>query len=180
MKTITPKFASITFAVLLGTTAMAQEGATIAPEHDDVRAVEALLLNNNSSVFIQDDNSGATVQGDFVLGSPADLYWAAASVWHAFTLAERSNLSIDLAGTTFVQPGAFFDGLLVEPTTTGHAITADALYLSTANDGNYAMTFLALSPGTYYFPVGLIPGVAEGHYNLKVSTTPYPGEVVTR
>ncbi|MFZ1686586.1 MAG: hypothetical protein WAU70_04140 [Flavobacteriales bacterium] len=180
MKTYRTTTTAISIAILLGATAHAQEAGINTRGYDDVRTAEALLLSANSTIRIQDDNSGATIQGDFVPGSPAELNWGAASVWHAFTLGERSNLTIDFAGTEFVQPAAFFDGLVMEPTTTAHTMVADALYLSTAKDGNYAMTFLALSPGTYYLPIGHIPGVAEGRYALTVNTTPYPGEVVTR
>ncbi|MEO8067904.1 MAG: hypothetical protein ABI599_09455 [Flavobacteriales bacterium] len=180
MKTMKPLTTTITIAVLLSATTKAQESASSARDHDNVFAVEAVVLSANSSVHIQDDNSRATLQGDFIPGSQADRQWGTASVWHAFTLTEKSNLTIDLGGTEFVQPGAFFDGLLPEPVTAGNTITADALYLSAAKDGNYAMTFLALSPGTYYLPIGCIPDFAEGRYVLTVNTTPYPGEVVTR
>lgn len=180
MKTFKPTTTAISIILLLGITANAQEASINAPRHDDVWSTEAVVLSANSSVRIQDDNFGATVQGDFVPGSSVERNWGAASVWHAFTLSERCNLTIDFAGTQFVQPGAFYDGLIIEPLATAHTIAADALYLSAAKDGTYAMTFLALPPGTYYLPIGCIPGVAEGKYTLTVHTAPYPGEVVTR
>lgn len=180
MKTFKTTTTAISIAVLLGATATAQEASINAPVHDDLWTTEPVFLSANSSLRIQDDNSGATVQGDFIPGSLAERNWGAASVWHGFTLSERCNLTIDFAGTQFVQPGAFYDGLIMEPLGSANTIAADALYLSAAKDGNYAMTFLAMSPGTYYLPIGCIPGVAEGSYTLTVNTTPYPGEVVTR
>ena len=172
MKTITIQPTLLAVALILCIDGVAQNTVFAQhPANDHFQNVQAQVLPLGSAVIFSNDNTGATIDNDFLPGSVADVNWGVASVWHAITLTEPADVVVDLCGTNFAQPGAFADYLFPDSPDVDQVIEATSLYPSPCSDGNYAMTFTDLAPGTYFMAVGDIPGIAEGNYSLTVSAS---------
>lgn len=162
-------------ALTLHSGTKAQEASLYTPANDRFLDVLPVDLGIGATAILRNDNTGATIDGDFIPGSKADINWGVASVWHAIHINEEADITLDYGGTRFQQPGAFAEYLFPDRPDAREAIAATMLYLSTCGDGNYAMTFTDLMPGTYYVAVGYLPDIAQGTYNLTVSADAPPG-----
>lgn len=121
-------------------------------------------LAAGATLVFSGDNSSATGSGDFAPGSP---YTGAPVLWHSFTTAECTDVSVSFCGQVPAW-GTVFGFLATD-------CPADSLvYFSTFNtdscgDGNSTYYYLALEPGTYAVPVVLDPGNnSVGPYNISV------------
>lgn len=147
-----------------------------APYNDRYQLVQPVELSLGGALLFTNDNTGATIDDDFLPGSNVADNWGVASVWHAFTISENADVTVDFCGTGFQQPGAFAEYLFLGRPDRGNAREAATLFPSPCGDGNYAMTFTDLSAGTYFLPVGFIPKIAEGTYSITISAT-VPGAI---
>ncbi|MEZ4739877.1 MAG: T9SS type A sorting domain-containing protein [Flavobacteriales bacterium] len=112
-----------------------------------------------ASVVRNGDNTGALTDGIFGVGV----------VWEAFTTTECADITIAYCGTT----PAFSAALLYLGTgcpLTNYAIVGQGNVTNqNCGDGNFEISLPQLSPGTYYYPVMMIPGSSEGPYTLTFS-----------
>lgn len=126
-----------------------------APENDLCSAVTPEQLDAGASLSFTGDNTGALdTEG---LG--------AGSVWHAFTISETMDLTVDYCGTPGF--GSAFEALYVGCPWTAY-IPADSMNTSACADGAMTLYFANLCPGTYYYAVRL-DAAAEGEYMLNVA-----------
>lgn len=122
---------------------------------------EALTIGG-SLTFTGDNTDGLDTEG---LGSP--------SVWHAFTIAECANVTLDYCGTD----PAFGNGLaslfMNCPSLDGFVATDDYDF-ETCPDGNATIRWSYLPAGTYYYAVikdAASEPAAVGAYTLNVTAT---------
>lgn len=92
-------------------------------------------------------------------------------VWHAFTITECMDVTLDYCGTTPAFGNAWLNlsmGCPCDSSTVGGDWD-----VTTCPDGNVTIKWTALNPGTYYYPVLLDPDYdAEGPYTINVSGVP--------
>ena len=140
-----------------------------APPNDLCSSVTATALTVGSPITFTGDNTGATFTNDYAVGSQLETL-GLASVWHAFTTTECSNLTISYCGTD----PAFLDFWIVLAT----ACPADELLFNSSFnttdcvDGNGTIYFTGVPAGTYYLPVMNNPdpmALAVGPYTIEVS-----------
>lgn len=112
-----------------------------APANDLCANVTPVAVGIGSSVTFTGDNTDALdTEG---LGN--------GSVWHAFTLAECSNITLDYCGTT-PNFGNGLASLFIGCPSTG-VITTEDYNAETCADGNFTINFANVPPGTYYYAV---------------------------
>lgn len=150
------------------------------PWNDRWTAVRPMALGANDVIAFSGDNTNATVEEDLMPGSPLDLAWGGPCVWHAFTTDRLTDVTVSFCGTAFAQPGAFVDELFMLAPNSQRAVQATTLFPARCGDGNYAMTFPSLPPGTYYIAVGYLSSIAEGDYLVTVSARSAEADMVTR
>ncbi len=90
------------------------------------------------------------------------------TVWEAFVITDCAQVQVDLCGTSPVFGNYFTD--LVIGCTLDSVIGASSV--TDCGDGNVALAFGPLEPGTYHVPILMEPGVAEGPYTLHITTLP--------
>ncbi len=160
---------AVTFILRMNVSAQSTVHHPVNDRFLDIKPVE---LPGGSTILFTSDNTGATIDDDFIPGSIADINWGVASVWHAFHINTVADVTLNYCGTDFAQPGAFADYLFPDRPDAREAVPANTIFPAPCGDGNYAMTFNALAVGTYYVAVGYIPSIAEGEYALAVTATP--------
>lgn len=134
------------------------------PENDVCSgAVPAAITPGGMVIFMGDNTNASNTEG---LPLP--------SLWHAFSIAECQDITIDLCGTTptFLN---WSTALFVDcPATT--PIFPSFSDAETCGDGNVSQVYSGLPPGTYYYPVFRDEAKAtraQGPYTVHVSgTTP--------
>jgi hypothetical protein len=125
-------------------------------------------LGNPPGTFIlSGDSSSATSNSCPMLGTNAVM-------WHAFSLDDCANVTIDLCCTDPPNDPTF--DLLFDACPCGAAITATESGRNIAcYDGNMSATFKLLGPGTYYYPIHAGTGQASvGPYQLHITVEPCP------
>ncbi len=129
-----------------------------APYNDECANAVVQVLPYGGSVTMTGDNTGATDTESF--GNP--------NVWEAFTIDTCSSVTVSYCGTN----PAF--GLVYSILLDGCPGFVSVQNSGTAacGDGNTAISYADLSAGTYYIPVLLWPGLAEGPYVITVTSTP--------
>ena len=142
------------------------------PVNDLCGSVTADPLSVGGSISFSGDNTGATIAGDYVPGSTLDAD-GMASVWHAFTTTECADVTLDYCGTN-----PAFGNVWVVLATSCPAddalVFAGGFNDTDCVDGNFTLFFPGLPAGTYYVPVMLDPGVAEGPYSISISAVACP------
>lgn len=140
---------------------------TNAQDNDFCQDVTPVPLPLGSSVEFSGDNTGATIDGDYVPGSTLGSL-GIPSTWHAFTVTACSNITISYCGTA----PAFTEFWNVLATT----CPANNVYIFTpqynytaCGDGNPTMYFQNAPAATYYYPVWYEDPGAAGPYTITVS-----------
>lgn len=147
------------YVITISATACASAG----PPNDLCTGAQPHALDIGDTVTITGDNTGATDNDG--LGIPV--------VWESFTLAQCANVTVDYCGTA--PPFTVnFHGIYADCPATAFIDTTAG---GTCPDGNRSDTFEGLAPGTYWIPVVLEAGTAEGAYTLNVTATACAGPV---
>lgn len=132
-------------------------------------------LANGTSIEFTGDNTGATITGDYEPGSILASF-NEPSVWHAFTTAECSDITLDYCGT--VPAFTEYWNVLATTCPANNVLVVTQLYDNGAcGDGNVTMHFNGVPPGTYLYPVWSEAGVTEGPYTINVSAVTCGGNV---
>ncbi len=143
---------SITFS------AVACGGGTTPPNDECVDA-NIQSLSVPGTVSVNGDNTGATDSEGFGFNT----------VWEAFTITQCADVTVDLCGTNPVF-GEYVINLVDDCAFT---TVFDASAGADCGDGNIALSFLGLAPGTYYYPV-LESALATGPYTVNFTATACP------
>jgi hypothetical protein len=146
-----------------------------APPNDRCDHVLPRALPMGGSLFFTGDNTGATNTDDAVQGTEvADS--GLPTVWHAFTVASCSKVTIAYCGTDPVFTSHW--NLLGQGCPATSFIAATGTDDAICGDGNRTLVFDGLQPGTYYIPVlSEVFGTANGPYQLTVSAKVCSGGV---
>lgn len=103
-------------------------------------------------------------------GSSTDPVLGATLVWEGFTTTECTDMTVSYCGTT----PAFLGGLAYLavgcPLTNLVFNTGQNVIGNVCGDGNFAILFPELPPGTYYYPVLEAPG-SSGNYSVTFIAT---------
>jgi hypothetical protein len=136
------------------------------PWNDDCSAVTPVTLTPDVPVTFTGNNLGAT-QGCALIGGLAE-------VWHAITLPQYMDITLDYCTTAGPFTSAW--GLFVRGCPCESVVWADGYDTTTCGDGNMTFRWAGLSPGTYYYPVLLDPPSGSvGPYVLHVVGALGPG-----
>jgi hypothetical protein len=143
-------------------------GAPDPPANDGCSGVTPQPLEQGTPLTFTGTTAGATINGDF---AQPDINTHAA-VWHAVTITECADLTIDLCGTS----PAFTNGYgIIDtscPSDTATQILYSTVNTTSCDDGNFTVIYYGVPAGTYYLPVWSELGVAYGPYTLNVSSAP--------
>jgi len=132
------------------------------PANDNCADVTPQLLTPDNPLEFIGDNTGATM--DCVnLGIPES--------WIAFTIPAACSVSIDFCGTTPAYGTCFV--VIADACPCGDYIFSNLYTQFICEDHNYALKWV-LPPGTYYYPILTMPGIAEGPYTIHVSAVGLP------
>ena len=112
------------------------------PPNDNCSAVTPVPLLPGVPVQFTGNNAGATVDCSL---------FEIPEAWHAITINECMNITVDFCGTT----PAFFNAYLVmtDQCPCGTQIAAIDYNSYTCVDGNITINYYNIQPGTYYIPV---------------------------
>lgn len=137
-----------------------------APENDLCADVTAEALAAGSTLTFTGTTAGATNAGDYVPGSTLD--GQPASVWHAFTTTECTDVTISYCGTSPAFETAWV--FLASSCPAGDDYILNSSYdFTTCEDGNVTIVYTALPAGTYYLPVKFDAAGANGPYTIDVT-----------
>ncbi|MBK9175215.1 MAG: hypothetical protein IPM46_02525 [Flavobacteriales bacterium] len=136
----------------------------VPPANDDCSSITPVLLDAGATIMVTGDNTNATSNGDFVVGSP---FIAAPVTWHAFILEDCTDLVVAYCG----QDPAWSNTLGVLATTCpGDGLIYFTTGTNACGDGNATYIFNDLPPGTYYLPVLRdSPNNSFGPYSITVT-----------
>ncbi len=143
--------------------------------NDLCTSVSPDALAVDATIIWTGDNTGATMTGDYTPGSILEGL-GNASVWHAFTTTTCTDLTVEYCGTN----PAFTSYLNILATTcpASNAFLVTQQYNTTAcGDGNPTLYFNSVPAGTYYFPVWMVTGEAEGPYTVTITAAVCGGNV---
>ncbi|MBL7953187.1 MAG: T9SS type A sorting domain-containing protein [Flavobacteriales bacterium] len=135
--------------------------APMAAPNDLCTSVTPVAIANGGSTTFTGDNTGALDSEG--LGLP--------QVWHAFTISDCMDVTIDLCGTA----PAYLNWAEVVFNTcpvSADGVVASMVDQSTCSDGNTTLLFNSLPAGTYYYPVirdEAAETLADGPYTVHVS-----------
>jgi hypothetical protein len=139
------------------------------PPNDRCEWVTPVPLEDGQTLTFSGDNTGATSDGD----CPA--FAGYPEVWHAFTITECMNVSLDFCGMPHFWGNTWLNLAIGCPCS---GITGFQSYNRTdcAPDSNWTIHFGQLAPGTYYVPVMLDPAhnAGPGPYTLHVTGVACP------
>ncbi len=140
-------------------TGVLSTSCTVLPPNNFCQDVTPVTLVSGVPVTFTGDNTGAINQCASFPGG---------HVWEAFTLTECSDVTLDYCGTTPFFENAWLNLGLGCPCAS--FTPAGAFNTTSCGDGNVSITWLGLTPGTYYYPVLSEPG-AMGPYTINVVAT---------
>ncbi|MBK8340641.1 MAG: T9SS type A sorting domain-containing protein [Flavobacteriales bacterium] len=144
------------------------------PPNDDCADVVPEALATNATLIFTGDNTGATLDGDWL---PGFGFSNSPVVWHAFTTDACNDLIVTYCGMTPAWGNAFGFLPLTCPGDTVRVLCDDFNYVD-CGDGNPTFYYNELPAGTYYLPVLLDPGSnAVGPYSIAVTSNPCAGYV---
>ena len=134
--------------------------------NDNCAGVTAEALATGSTLTFTGTTAGATDAGDYVPGSELD--GQPASVWHAFTTTECTDVTISYCGTT---PAFGNVWIFLAPSCPAgdDYILASSYDFTTCPDGNVTLFYTFLPAGTYYLPVMFDDAQANGPYTIDVT-----------
>ncbi len=147
-------------SILIATIAHGQVNDLCSSVTLDVLAVGATIVWTG-------DNTGATIANDYTPGSILEGL-GKPSVWHAFTTTVCTDIKVEYCGTN----PAFTTYLNILATTcpASNAFLVTQLYNTIeCGDGNPTLYFNNVPGGTYYFPIWMEAGAAEGPYTVTLS-----------
>lgn len=134
------------------------------PPNDNCVDVTPVLLTTDSTITFTGDNTNAT--------SDCELLFYP-EVWHAFTITECMNVTIDFCGTDPAFGSAYMT--ISDACPCSHLISPFDNNNSDCEDGNWTIKFRGLLPGTYYYPVMNDPTTyTVGPYVLNVRAEACP------
>jgi hypothetical protein len=129
-----------------------------APYNDECTNAVVTPLPYLGTVSITGDNTGGTDTEDF--GNP--------NVWEAFSIDTCSTVTVEYCGTDPVFSIVYSILIIGCPGLESVQNSGDTL----CADGNARIHYANLESGTYYLPVLLWPGQAEGPYTITLTSTP--------
>lgn len=129
-----------------------------APYNDECANAAITPLSYLGSVTITGDNTGATDTEDF--GNP--------NVWEAFTVDTCTTVVLEYCGTAPVFQVVY--SIITIGCPGFESVQNNGL--SFCDDGNARIRYENLAAGTYYVPVLLWPGQAEGPYTITLTSEP--------
>lgn len=129
-----------------------------APYNDECGNAVITPLSYLGTATITGDNTGATDTEDF--GNP--------NVWEAFTVDTCSTVIVEYCGTAPVFEVVY--SILTIGCPGFESVQNNSL--SFCDDGNARIRYEGLAAGTYYIPVLLWPGQAEGPYAITLTSEP--------
>lgn len=150
---------------------VAATSCTALPVNDRCSDVTPVDIPVGTSHLFEGDLSNATSTGDFDPNS----IWAGsnAAVWHAFTISECADVTLDYCGSPFPL-GIVYYHLVAACPAVSDSLAGDVDFFSCPT-GNAIIRFHGVPAGTYYIPVMSDPANnATGPYALNVITTPCP------
>ena len=121
-----------------------------------------LTFTGNISGYDATDDCPALVQAAFPWASELP------QVWVAFTTSEWMDVELDYCGS---DPAWWVGYTVVIDQCCSLFVAADGVDYALCPDGNYAMFFNDLPPGTHYYPIPDIPRYAAGQYVINVNGT---------
>lgn len=133
-----------------------------AAPNDLCTSVTPVAIATGSSATFTGDNTDAFDTEN--LGLP--------SVWHAFTITECADVTLDYCGTASVFQNAFLNLFTSCPVVDGGVFPSSGFDLNICPDGNVTILYNAVPPGTYYYAVirdDAAPAVGEYTVNVAVS-----------
>lgn len=146
-------------------------GGGTGPANDACGDVTSVNLAVPGTITLEGDNTDATEDGDFEVGSGLEGFGPV--VWHAITTTTCADITLAYCGTAGV-----FQNVAAFLAASCPATDADYVLFSGGNfddcgDGNATIFFTAVPAGTWYVPVLWDPAApAEGPYTIEVSTVP--------
>lgn len=142
------------------------EPAQSGPPNDQCGDVTPDMLGIGGGV----NWSGTTVDATTTLDADpgGDFDDGVSKVWHAFTLNDCADVTLSFCGTAPVLDEVYL-GLATACPSGGALLTST--YAFDCPDQNANVTFIGLSPGTYYYPIGAIGANQPGPYQVLVSAT---------
>lgn len=127
------------------------------PYNDQCQGAIITAVPQDGSVSVNGTNIGATDTETF--GNP--------NVWEAFSIDTCSTITVSYCGTAPVHTVVY--SILIVGCPDGEVSIQNA-GTSTCVDGNTTITYANLPAGTYYVPVLLFPGEAEGPYTITFTS----------
>lgn len=127
------------------------------PYNDQCQGAIVTAVPQDGSVSVNGTNIGATDTETF--GNP--------NVWEAFSIDTCSTITVGYCGTAPVHTLVY--SILIVGCPDGE-VSIQNSGTSTCVDGNTTITYANLPAGTYYVPVLLFPGEAEGPYTITFTS----------
>ncbi|MBK8498422.1 MAG: T9SS type A sorting domain-containing protein [Flavobacteriales bacterium] len=126
---------------------------------------DALAVGN--TIVWTGDNTGATIDDDYVAGTPFANSGIPA-VWHAFTTTACTDITIDYCGSD-ASWNEFWNALLLTCPGSNSFIPTPQYNYTECPNGNGTMHFLSVPAGTYYYPVWTEDPGGIGPYTINVT-----------
>lgn len=127
------------------------------PYNDQCQGAIVTAVPQDGSISVSGTNIGATDTETF--GNP--------NVWEAFSIDTCSTITVGYCGTAPVHTLVY--SILIVGCPDGE-VSIQNSGTSTCVDGNTTITYANLPAGTYYVPVLLFPGEAEGPYTITFTS----------
>lgn len=141
--------------------------SSVPPVNDSCATVSPVDLFPGQTLTFSGNNTLATADDDLVPGSN---YPDAELVWHAFTTAECTDVTVSYCGQTPAWTNVF--PFLATSCPADQLVQASGIGTSVCGDGNTTLSFPALPAGTYYLPVLRDPQAnAVGAYFIQVQAS---------
>lgn len=166
MTTHLPKLKAIFLSVILGSPAFSSPPGGGGTGVDLCSGVVPIAITAGDQVVLTGDNSMATTTGDFDPASPF-FPFSPEVVWHAFTITECTNITLDYCGQTPVWVPEDTWGFLFTSCPALDLVQPTGFDPALCGDGNSTYTHTDLAPGTYYIPVRKA-GTANGPYSINL------------
>jgi len=143
------------------------------PANDNCSDVAPVTLEAGTPAVFMGNTYGATVDCQ----NNNDPYWPYPEVWHAVTINECMNIKLDYCGTDPSFGNIF--SVIFENCACSELVRTVYFSGMECSDGNYAVFFNRLQPGTYYIPVLRDASMnSSGPYTLTVTGTACPTPLV--
>jgi hypothetical protein len=135
------------------------------PPNDDCSMADyGGTLMAGDTIHFEGNSTGATIDCSMINSYP--------EAWVSFTTQETMNLEINYCETAFRN---FYFNYLTDACPC-NIMNIGSLYVTICPNGDFAADIIwsNLPPGTYYYPVAFVTGLAEGPYAISVYGTAVP------